>query len=266
MHSSTALSFRELLRAGDRPLFGTFIKTPAPQPIEIIGALGFDFVIIDAEHGPFDRGHTDIALLAAKAAGVAPVVRVANAQPEAMLAALDDGAAGVMVPHVKSAALAREVVASCRYHERRGFSNGCRAGAYGAIAQWPHIDASDAAVTVIAMIEDPEAVEDIDRIVQTEGLDAIFIGRADLSVALGDRSVDGARVRTATARILAAARREHMPAMLLAAHEMEAKELLASGVHAFVIASDQGFLRQAAGASLSRFREAMAPPDTGPTS
>ncbi|WP_431113000.1 HpcH/HpaI aldolase family protein [Variovorax paradoxus] len=261
MLSSTASNFRELLRTGAKPLFGTFIKTPAPQPIEIIGALGFDFVVIDAEHGPFDRSRTDIALLAARAAGLAPIVRVANAQPEAMLAALDDGAAGVMIPHVKSAELARDVVASCRYHERRGFSNGCRAGAYGAIPQWVHIDASDAAVTVIAMIEDPEAVEDIDQIVQTQGLDAIFVGRADLSVALGDRSLDGARVREATDRILAAARRAHMPAILLAAHEMEAKELHASGVHAFVIASDQGFLRQAAASSLARFQNSIVGPE-----
>ena len=99
--------------AGREHLVGTFVKTPTSHATEIVGALGFDFVVIDQEHGPFDRTSTDVALLAARALGVPALVRVGG--PDAILSVLDCGAMGVLVPHVASAAYAREVAAACRY-------------------------------------------------------------------------------------------------------------------------------------------------------
>lgn len=257
MSKTAPTTFKERLQHGNRPLFGTFIKTPSPQVIEIIGGLGFDFVIIDAEHAPFDRGRTELALLAARASGVSAVVRVPSAQPDVLLGALDDGASAVLVPHVASAAHAAEIVAACRYAGRRGFSNGCRAGEYGARAQWPHIDAADREVAVIAMIEEPEAVAAIDAILAVDGLDAIFIGRADLSVAMRDRETGAPRVREATLKLLAAARAVGTPVCLLASSPAEAQELGALGANAFVMSSDQGFMRSAAQDTLARFSAAL---------
>ncbi|MDH3233657.1 MAG: aldolase/citrate lyase family protein, partial [Alphaproteobacteria bacterium] len=177
-------SFRQ--RLIDRELLvGTFIKTPTGHATEILGDLGFDFVVLDEEHAPFDRGSIDIALLAARAANTAGIVRVPSANPASLLSVLDCGATGVLVPHVDTAAKAREVVAACRYREgNRGFSNSPRAGGYGRLGVWDHVDRSDAQVAVIAMIEDPPAVDVIDTIVEVEGLDAVFIGRGDLTVSL----------------------------------------------------------------------------------
>lgn len=258
MTAATPSGFRARLQNRDAPMLGTFVKTPGPQSVEIVGGLGFDFVVIDAEHAPFDRGRTEIALLAARASGVAAVVRVPSAQPDVLLGALDDGADGVLVPHILSPAHARDLVAACRYAGARGFSNGCRAGGYGTRAQWSHIDAADRAVAVIGMIEDPQAVESIDAILAVDGLDGIFIGRADLSVAFGDRAAGAPQVREATLRILAAARAAAKPASLLVASAEEAREFSALGASAFVIASDQGFLRSAAQDALGRLRAALA--------
>src|SRR6266540_6834988 len=95
-------TFRQRFLAGEH-LVGTFIKTPGVHATEIIGGLGYDFVVIDEEHAPFDRVSTDAALLAARAVGTAGFVRVPTGAPTHLLAVLDCGATGVLVPHVASA-------------------------------------------------------------------------------------------------------------------------------------------------------------------
>jgi 2-keto-3-deoxy-L-rhamnonate aldolase RhmA len=110
-----AAAFRQRLAAGE-PLIGTFIKTPTSHTSEIIGDIGFDFVVIDEEHAPFDRVTIDAALLGARATNTAGIVRVARPDAANILSALDDGAIVVLVPHVATAAKAREVVAAARYH------------------------------------------------------------------------------------------------------------------------------------------------------
>lgn len=257
-HNTKAAEFRQRFRSA-MPLLGTFIKTPAPHSIEIIGSLGFDFVIIDTEHAPFDRGSTEMALLAARASGVAAIVRVTSSAPEELLAALDDGAYGVLAPHITSASKALELVAACRYAGKRGFSNSPRAGGYGARSIWQHVDEADREVTVIAMIEDPEAIDDIEMILAVEGLDGAFVGRGDLSVALNDREPGAPRVRAATLRVINAARQAGKPICLLASNATEANEFHALGVSVFVISSDQGFMRSAASNALADFKSVVVP-------
>jgi len=257
--SNAAASLRRRLLARQEALLGTFIKSVSTPTIEILGDVGFDFAIIDAEHAPIDRQGLDLLLLASRAVGLPCLVRVPEATPGWVLGALDAGAAGVVVPHVSSAAESRRVVRACRYAGGgRGFSNSPRAGRYGARSQWQHVDAADEEVTVVAMIEDPEAVEAIDDIVAIDGLDALFIGRADLGVALDDRAAGSPRVADATRRVLAAADRAGKAACLLASGPDEAQRLRAAGASAFVLSSDQGLLRQAATSTLKTHRQSLA--------
>ncbi|MBK1842352.1 aldolase [Azospirillum sp. YIM B02556] len=245
-HVRAAGAFRQLLK-DRKPLLGTFIKTPTSHTVEVFGELGFDFVVIDAEHAPFDRRSIDVALLAARAAGIAGLVRVAEPSPSQILAALDDGAAGVLVPHVASPEAAAAAVSACRYRGgRRGFSNSPRAGRYGGMALWPHVEAQDAAVAVIAMIEDPEALDVLDPIMAVEGLDAVFIGRADLTVALGAASPEAPEVRSAVMQIIEAASRADLPVCIMAATVEEAESFAQLGATGFMIGSDLGLMRQAA--------------------
>lgn len=253
-----ASDFRRRFLAGET-LVGTFVKTPTGHATEILGGVGMDFVVIDEEHAPFDRGSIDLALLAARAGNIAGIVRVAEPTPAKLLAALDDGAQGVLVPHVSSPQKAREMVAACRYRGgKRGFSNTNRAGSYGGAGIWEHVAAQDEGVATIAMIEDPEALDDLDAILAVEGLDGVFIGRGDLTVALGASGMDSAETLAATEKIAAAARKAGKPVCIMAANAADAARFREIGATAFIISSDQGLMRQAAGKLVADFAAQQA--------
>lgn len=243
--------FRDRLHAGEH-LVGTFIKTPTLHAIEILGIVGFDFVVIDAEHAPFDRAVIDTLLFAAKACGVAGLVRVASPAPSEILSVLDCGATGVLVPHVSTAAKAREAAAACRYRGgKRGYSGSTRSNGYGGGAVWASVDREDKQATLIAMIEDPEALDEIDAIAAVEGVDAFFIGRGDLTVAFGAPSSSAPVVVDAVRRISAAARAVGKPVAVMVGGAEEAAQFKEMGASAYIVASDQGFMRKAASAALA---------------
>ena len=252
--SSSAASFRQRLIAREL-LIGTFLKTPTGHATEIIGdaGAGFDFVVIDQEHAPFDRTTSDVALLAARAAGMPALVRVPG--PDAILSVLDCGAAGVLIPHVSSADYARKVAALCRYRGgKRGFATSTRAGRYTAVPMWRHIADSDANTVVVAQIEDPEALDEIDAIAAVDGVDSLFIGRGDLTAAFGDESKEPPAVRNAVERISAAALNAGKSISVYVGNGTEAAWLKSLGASTFVLSSDQGFLRQGALAGLAEVR------------
>ena len=250
--------FRDRLLAGER-LIGSFIKTPTPHATEILGSVGFDFVVIDEEHAPIDRGHTDMILLGARAARIEALVRVPSSAPAQILSALDCGASGVLVPHVASVAQARDVVAACRYRNGvRGFSPSGRAGGYGAAGLSTHIESQDASIAVIAMIEDREALAEIDNIVRVEGLDAVFIGRGDLAVALGASSLADPTLRAAVATIMSAAEAAGKPICVMVGQADDIPELETLGATAFINNSDQGLMRRMAALERAAF-DRLAP-------
>jgi 2-keto-3-deoxy-L-rhamnonate aldolase RhmA len=247
-------AFRKRLVAGEK-LSGTFIKTPGGHAVEIFGDLAFDFVVIDEEHAPFDRQAIDVALVSARAGRIAALVRVASAAPSNLLSVLDGGATGVLVPHVASAEKARHIVASCRYRNgKRGFSNSPRAGRYGGLSLAEHIVHGDAMTTIVAQIEDSEALDCIDDIARVEGIDALFVGRGDLAVAMGADSSDAPEVRAAAERVCAAARGAGKPVMVFVGNANDARAMRSIGASAFIFSSDQGLMRQAGTRVLADFQ------------
>jgi 2-keto-3-deoxy-L-rhamnonate aldolase RhmA len=247
-------SFRRRFSAR-QSVVGSFIKTPTTHATEILGGLGFDFVVIDEEHAPFDRESTDLVLLAARASNVAGIVRVSSDDPAKILSCLDCGATGVLVPHVASVEKARAVAAAARYRGgRRGYSGSARAGGYGATPVWSLVDEQDASVCAIAMIEDPEALDQIDAIAGVDGIHGLFIGRGDLTVALGAKSSSDTPVKDAVALVIAAAKKANKPVCVMVASATEAKEFADLGASAFIISSDQGLMRRAATQTLTDFK------------
>ncbi len=122
--------FRERMLAGDS-LAGTFLKTPAYELIEILAGTTLDFVCLDAEHAPFDRGRMDACLAMARALDFPTLVRVGSGSPENILQALDSGAVGIVCPHVDSAAKAREIARAGRFgHGGRGYAGSTRWAGY----------------------------------------------------------------------------------------------------------------------------------------
>jgi 2-keto-3-deoxy-L-rhamnonate aldolase RhmA len=244
---------RQRLKSGER-LAGTFLKTPTGHAAEIFGDLGYDFVVIDAEHAPFDRGTTDIALMAARGAGVPALVRLASAGD--ILSVLDCGATGVLVPHVMDADHARDIAAACRYRGgSRGFSSGTRAGRYGGLSRWDLVDGADATTVVVAQIEDPDALPHVEAIAAVEGIDALFIGRGDLTVAMGASGNEAPEIQAAAARIAKAAMAAGKQVAVFASTRDEVRQLAGIGATMVVYSSDQGLMRGAAKKALADLRE-----------
>jgi 2-keto-3-deoxy-L-rhamnonate aldolase RhmA len=246
------LDFRRRLLDRE-PLAGSFIKTPTVHATEILANLGYDFVVIDQEHGPFDRGTLDVMLCVARATGIAGIVRVPD--EAAILAALDMGASGIIVPHVNSASAAKSAAAAARYTGgARGCSPSPRAGRYGALSLADHVAQSDSAVSVTVMIEHPDAVRDVNAIAAVEGIDALFLGLGDLSVAMGTPSASVEMLRPSAERVRDAAIRHGKALMATAASIDAGAWLLNLGVTAMVVSSDQGLFRSAASRQLENFR------------
>lgn len=248
-------AFRRRFVAGEG-LLGTFLKTPTSHATEILADVGFDFVVVDAEHAPFSRADIDLMMLSARAAGIASVVRVPSAAPEHILTVLDAGAAGVLVPHVSSADVVRAIVDAAYFKGgHRGFSNSTRAGGYGRLGFADYMERCDSSASVIAMIEDLDAIDRLDEIFAVPGLTGAFIGRGDLSAAVGAANTGDPRIAQIVDKITAAARKHGIPliAHVGASDAPDVAALRGSGVNSFLVASDQGMMRQSA----QRMRDAF---------
>lgn len=247
-------TFRQRLRGGER-LLGTFVKTPHPAIVEVLGHAPLDCVCLDAEHAPFDRGDLDLGLLAARAADLPSLVRVSRSEPAELLNALDLGATGVLVPHVSSAAAARAIAAACRYGGAagRGYAGSTRAAAYGTRRMADNLARGNAEVALVAQIEDAAALGEIDAIAAIDGIDCLFVGRMDLTVSLGAPSPEDPVVVDAVRTICAAARRHGRAVGMFTATTEEAARWFEAGATLFLLASDQQWVLQGARALRQAF-------------
>jgi 4-hydroxy-2-oxoheptanedioate aldolase len=178
---------KEKLRAGE-PVFGVSVMIPSPQIVEMIGAAGFDWVLLDCEHGTLTLESVELMAMAAEACGITAIARPMTRSAEHILQVLDRGAMGVQVPHVNTAAEAREVIAAVKYHPagRRGLAAGTRAAnydAHGTLADY--VKAANEATLIAIQLEDQAAIEHIDELLQVDGVDVFFIGPSDLSQSMG---------------------------------------------------------------------------------
>lgn len=178
--------FPDRLKEG-RPLAGIFVGLPSPALVEMAGYAGFDFVIIDNEHGPAGYETTEHLVRAAQSAGTIPIVRVSSNDPAEILHVLDVGASGVQVPQVNTKAEAERAVQAAKYPPLglRGAASTTRAAGYGFFGGPGHLQASNEGIAVIVHLETVEAVENLDGILQVPGIDVVFIGPTDLSLSMG---------------------------------------------------------------------------------
>ncbi len=244
------------LAAGEL-IVGTFVKTPSPIVVEVLTLSALDCLCLDAEHAPFDRTAIDACIFAARAGGMDVLVRVPSAAPEHLLNALDCGATGVVVPHVRSAGEARAVVKACHYGSGgRGYAGSSRAAGYTTVPMSQHKANSAASIAVIAQIEDPEAVEAIDEIAAVEGVDALYIGRVDLTVAYGAETLDDPRVVAAMETVCTAARKHGRQVGMFLSRPEEVALWREKGATLFLLGSDHGFLLSAAADLLRQTKSA----------
>lgn len=249
--------FRERLKAR-APMIGTFVKMPTTQVVEMLGLIGFDFVVIDLEHAPLDRAMTDLMILAARAHDMASIIRLGDATEANILSVLDCGATGIMVPHVDSVDRARDVARACRYvGGKRGYAGVTRSSGWGAAPMFQHIRSQDSQATCIAMIEDLHAIDRVKEIAEVDGIDALFIGAGDLTAALGESA--GGRIASIIETVAASSREADIPLITLAATSADAIRMRQLGSSAFLVSSDHGFIRSSANAVLRDFAGILTP-------
>ena len=181
---------KDKLAAGGTAL-GAFIRTNSIEVAEISAHAGCDFLIIDTEHSPVGWERVQAMLTAAEAAGTVPLIRLQNWSRDLITRGLDAGAHGIMIPQVETAEAAAEAVAATRYgpHGTRGTA-GNRRATYGLkMPLSAYTEASNRSTLVVIQIESVKGVENAAEIAAVDGVDAILVGLADLSVDLG---LDGA--------------------------------------------------------------------------
>ena len=245
--------FRARVRAGEL-LVGTFVKTPAPHVVEILGHAGMDFAVVDQEHAPIDLGQMDMMALAARAAGLPLLSRRWGAQTDWIAPLLDLGLTGVMVPHVLNAAGAEAVCDAVRFARgKRGVSPSPRSGNYGGMGIAAFKQACDAASVVMVQIEDASALEHLDAIAAIADVDLLFIGPADLSQSMGV-DMPSPQLDAAIERIIAAGRAAGVAVGLFVGAAEQISAWHARGVSLFVCGSDQAMIRKSAAQVMAQAR------------
>lgn len=231
-------SLRKKLKDG-KVVFGTFIGIKDPAVIEIMSLTGFDFVIAEMEHTTNSTTIMDNMIRAGEATNISVIVRAAE-DYSTILKVLDFGADGILFPHVKTKEQAQELVNKAKYYPigKRGMDGTTRSAKFGLENFKEHMQRCNDNIIVGAMIEDKEAVDNIEEILSVEGLDLIFIGGFDLSGSLGVPSeVDSSIVQENIAKIINAVNRRNKICQ-------GNKDLIKIGTPAFTLENIPGLLEK----------------------
>lgn len=240
-------SLRSSLRAG-RPVFGTWLQFGHPAIAEVIAQAGFEWVGIDLEHSVISLETAFTLIQVLELSGCVPLVRLSANDPVQAKRVMDAGAHGVIVPGVQTVEDAERAVAAVKYPPRgtRGVGLG-RAHGYGTRFE-EYLGELDEHGVVFAMIEHRDGVEQVEKILVVPGLDGVFIGPYDLSASYGvPGQFEHPVMRTAMARILAAAQRAGVAAGIHVVHPPvdQVRERLREGFRFIAYGGDMLFLTPA---------------------
>jgi 4-hydroxy-2-oxoheptanedioate aldolase len=257
--SSPVRSFRASIGA-ERPLLGMFVKIPAPETVEIVARSGFDFVVIDTEHALLSVRDVYAMVSLYSALDVMPLVRITDHSYGDGQRYLDGGAAGVLVPHVSDAVQAERIARQFLFPPdgTRGMGYAARAGLWGGLAGGAaqYVRFGQDEVARIAMIEDTRAVENIDEIMATNGIDGVFIGPGDLSLSMGVPMGD-ARVGKVVDAAIDAAVAAHVPVGTVVPDPAEARRRADQGCSFLLAGNDTGLFLSAATNAFTAVRSAL---------
>lgn len=178
-------SLKTRMKNGEN-LLGTIIGDYSPSMVEIYGHIGFDFVFIDDEHGAFSYSELENMVRASDAVNISPIARVSY-DKSSIQKVLDRGFKGIHVPMVNTKKDAEGIVESAKFPPKgkRGVAYYIRAAQYGKLGGKEYLESVNNENLIIVHIETPQAVKNIDEIINVPGIDMIFIGIQDLSVSMG---------------------------------------------------------------------------------
>jgi 2-dehydro-3-deoxyglucarate aldolase/4-hydroxy-2-oxoheptanedioate aldolase len=247
------MSFCKRLRNNEL-LLGTMLTIPAPEVAEMISRCGFDWLFMDGEHGPLSILDWQRQMQAV-GGRCANILRVPSASERDIKKALDIGADGIIVPMVNDAEQARRVVGWSKYPPRGQRGVGlARAQGYG-LDFADYVAAANDETAVIVQAEHIDAVDNIDRIVEVEGLDAVFIGPYDLSASMGKTGeVGDPEVVAAVGRVAEACRRQKIALGYFGLDAASVQSSMDEGYRLICVGVDAGFVTAGASAALEALR------------
>lgn len=253
-------ALREKAR-GNEVIYGTMWGHWAHTYIAQVAGSGLDFIIMDNEHTPADRSTTRAAIKVIANAGIAPLVRIPSLDLPAISQALDAGAHGVVVPYCEDPDQIRRCVAAARWRPLKGarFEQAIREGGPRSAETRAYLENYNRNAFFIAMIESAPAVEQLDEILDIEGIDAVFIGPHDLTVSYDlAEQYEHPTIQAAIAEIIGKCKARGIPA---GTHwwtpELVLRELALGGRLA-VYYHDEGMIGTGYHRDLAEFRRVMA--------
>lgn len=240
--------------AGRESLLGTWLNLGSPFSAEIAGLAGFDWVLIDREHGAGDEKDLAMQILAAQCGGAASIVRVSGIDAAEMKRALDWGPAGVMVPSVDTVEEAERVVRAVRIPPlgERGAASSTRASRYG-FGYREYLREANGRLVTMVQIESARAVENCEGIAAVDGVDVLFVGPTDLSIDMGVTD-EAPAFFAALERVCGAGK----AAGILARTVAQAARYREMGFTVIAMESDRGLLAKGFARAVEEFRQTQA--------
>lgn len=254
--------FRAALARPGGPALGTWVKLPVMESVELLALAGFDFIVIDLEHAPITLETAYRLIGTANHLGVAPIVRVPSLDGGVVPRVLDAGAEGVMLPHVDTVEQAVAGVRAVRFPPLgdRGVGATSRAGAWGALDRAEYLRFGREEAVFIAQIESAAAARAAGEIAAVEGVDALLVGAADLSVSEGTTE-DDPRVAALIAEAIKACAAAGKPIGNAGGPTRRSVRAAIDAGYAFtMLGNDAGLLGSAAAAAVREGRLAAQDP------
>ncbi len=249
-------AFKHLLKAaGSHPPVGTWIMSASPLVAEAVAHAGFDWGVIDMEHTPLDMMEVIHMLQAVACSRMVPIVRVPWNDTVVVKRVLDAGATTVLFPFVQNAEEAHRAVAATRYPPQgvRGMAGMSRASRFGTTPNY--LKVANEGIGVIVQLETPQAIEHLEAIASTPGVDALFLGPADLSASMGHvGQLTHPEVMDLMARAVHRAHQLRVPVGTVGGTPDVVAQYRAMGFDYVGIASDLGLMMRGAAAALSALR------------
>ena len=238
-------------------LVGTFLNLGSSLTAEIAGRAGFDWLLIDLEHGAGNRQELLYQLQAIESTPAVPFVRIAWNDPIRFKQILDLGASGIMVPYVQTADEARRAVAAMRFPPagNRGVAVMNRACAFGPGFDEYFTTASSNLVTIL-QVETAETIRNVEQIAAVEGADVLFVGPMDLSVGLGiAQQWNHPDLRAALSKVVNACKKFGKAAGMIVMNEGQIEQALADGFTMLAYSSDSAVVVKGLQSIASSFRK-----------
>lgn len=255
-----ARGFARHLQGSTSCQWGTWVKIPALETVEMLASAGFDFIVIDQEHSPIGLESAYRATVLAQGLGLQVLVRVPDRSGSHVQRLLDLGVDGILIPRVASAEVAREVVEQMVFSPagQRGMGITARAGAWGGTSREDYLRAGDDVLRAV-QLEEVAALEEVEAILDVPGLNGVFLGAGDLSLSSGLSASDPGIDRLIS-RMLTAAADAGIPSGTAVGTVDQARDAADRGFAFVMVSNDASLFRQAAVRLGSDLRDAVAVP------